>query len=108
MFLRVFSFLLLIIFCNSCDKFSFTKKTSSSNSQGTDTILDFSSVDVSPSFKVCDSLIDKISEEMRESPKVLATGGLAKPIMEVSNKTDRITEDLTLWGLHYIYHSRIK
>ena len=56
MFLRVFSFLLVIVFCTSCDKFSFSK-----NNQkiALDTIVDFSSVDTFPSFKVCDSLIDK-------------------------------------------------
>jgi hypothetical protein len=56
MFLRVFSFLILIVFFTSCDKFSFSKK---SQKITLDTIVDFTSVDFSPSFKVCDSLIDK-------------------------------------------------
>lgn len=56
MFLRVFTFLLLIICITSCDYFSFTKKT---KQPVLDTIVDFSSVDIFPSFKVCDSIITK-------------------------------------------------
>lgn len=59
MFLRVFSFLILIIFVTSCDKFSFIKNTNTANEIELDTIVDFSSVDVSPSFNVCKSIIDK-------------------------------------------------
>ncbi|ARV16468.1 hypothetical protein [Polaribacter sp. SA4-12] len=56
MFLRVFSFLLIIFFITSCDKISFSKNK---NVQVLDTIVDYSSVDTFPSFKVCDSIIDK-------------------------------------------------
>ena len=56
MFLRFFTFLLVIIFCTSCDKLSFTKNK---DLHVLDTIVDFTSVDFSPSFKACDSLIDK-------------------------------------------------
>ena len=56
MFLRVFSFLILIVFLTSCDKFSFSKKE---YQQVLDTIVNFNAVDFSPSFKVCDSIIDK-------------------------------------------------
>ena len=56
MFLRNLSFLLLIIFFTSCDKFSFTKTTTAAK---LDTIVDFTSVDTFPSFKECDSIIDK-------------------------------------------------
>ena len=56
MSLRAFSFLFVIFLCTSCDKFSFSKK---SQKIALDTIVDFSSVDTFPSFKVCDSLIDK-------------------------------------------------
>ncbi|MFT5257879.1 MAG: hypothetical protein ACI8VJ_000057 [Polaribacter sp.] len=56
MFLRIFSLFLLFLLITSCDKFSFGKRN---NNQVLDTILNFSSVDTSPSFKVCDSLIDK-------------------------------------------------
>jgi len=56
MFLRIFSLLLLFLLITSCDKFSFPKRN---NSQVLDTIVNFSSVDTSPSFKVCDSIIEK-------------------------------------------------
>jgi hypothetical protein len=59
MFLRVFSFLILIVFFTSCDKFSYKKYSKRSAELTLDTIIDFSSVDISPSFKICDSLIDK-------------------------------------------------
>ncbi|MEO9570380.1 MAG: hypothetical protein ABJH82_04905 [Polaribacter sp.] len=56
MFLRTLSFLLIIVFCTSCDKFTFSKNTQKGI---LDTIVDFSSVDTFPSFRVCDSIIDK-------------------------------------------------
>lgn len=56
MYLRFLTFLMVLLFCTSCDYFSFSKKK---NLQVVDTIVDFTSVDFSPSFKVCDSLIDK-------------------------------------------------
>jgi hypothetical protein len=56
MFLRVFPFFILMFFFTSCDNFSFSK---SKNKQVIDTIVNFTSVDVSPSFKVCDSIINK-------------------------------------------------
>lgn len=54
--MRIFSFLILIFFITSCDKFSFSKNK---DLQVIDTIVDFTSVDTYPSFKACDSLIDK-------------------------------------------------
>ena len=59
MFLRVFPFLLMIFFITSCDKFSFSKNK---KDQTLDTIVNFSSVDTFPSFKVCDSIIDKVKK----------------------------------------------
>lgn len=53
--MRVFYFLVLLIFFTSCDKFSFSKKE---HLQVIDT-FDVTSVDTFPSFKVCDSIIDK-------------------------------------------------
>ncbi|EAQ40777.1 hypothetical protein [Polaribacter sp. MED152] len=58
--MRVFSFLILIICITSCDNLSLVKNT---NEQVLDTIVDFTSVDTYPSFKVCDSLIDKIEKQ---------------------------------------------
>lgn len=56
MFIRVLSFLLMVFFITSCDKFSFSKNDKNSV---LDTIVDFSSVDTFPSFKPCDSIFDK-------------------------------------------------
>jgi hypothetical protein len=56
MLLRVFSFLILILFFTCCDKFPFTRKDKSFQ---LDTFVDYSSVDFSPSFKGCYGLIDK-------------------------------------------------
>ena len=56
MFLRFFFFLVIIFSITSCDKFLFSK---SKSIQVLDTIVDFASVDTSPSFKECDSIIDK-------------------------------------------------
>ncbi len=56
MFSRVFTFLIMIIFTTSCDKFSLSKNTQNLK---LDTIVDFSSVDTFPSFKPCDSIINK-------------------------------------------------
>ena len=54
--LRFFSLLSVLIFFTSCDMFLTSKNK---KQQVLDTIIDFSSVDTFPSFKVCDSLIDK-------------------------------------------------
>ena len=56
MILRVLTFFMIIFFITSCDKFSFIKNT---KKQALDTIVDFSSVDTFPSFKGCDSIINK-------------------------------------------------
>ena len=56
MLLRVLSLLILILFFTCCDKFPFTRKDKSFQ---LDTLVDYSSVDFSPSFKGCYGLIDK-------------------------------------------------
>jgi hypothetical protein len=56
MVLRVLTFLFLLFFITSCDKFSFSKNK---NTNVLDTIVDFSFIDTFPSFKICDSIIDK-------------------------------------------------
>lgn len=56
MLLRVFVFLLIVVSFGSCDYISFKKDTPK---QKIDTIVDVKTVDVSPSFQVCDSIIDK-------------------------------------------------
>ena len=56
MFLRVIPFLLVLVLCNSCDRLTWFD---SSKMEPLDTIVDFSVVDLSPSFKACDSIINK-------------------------------------------------
>ncbi|NCT08861.1 MAG: hypothetical protein GW772_02095 [Flavobacteriia bacterium] len=56
MFLRVFFVVILVIFCSSCDRFSLSKKQQLLD---LDTIINFNEVDFSPSFKICDSIIEK-------------------------------------------------
>lgn len=56
MFLRVFSLFFFSLLITSCDHLSFSKIK---KNQVLDTLVNFSSVDTSPSFKVCDSIIDK-------------------------------------------------
>lgn len=54
--MRVFFVILVFFLVTSCDKLPFTK---SQNLPELDTIVDFTSVDLSPSFKVCDSIVAK-------------------------------------------------
>jgi len=56
---RVVFLFLIVLLSTSCQFFKLDKKT---DLQEVDTIIDFSSVDVSPSFKVCDSIIDKVAK----------------------------------------------
>lgn len=56
MLARVLSFLFISFFMTSCDKISFLKND---KNIVLNTSVDFSSVDTFPSFKVCDSIIDK-------------------------------------------------
>lgn len=56
MIVRVFSFLILLMFCTSCENFPFSKKQ---QKPVLDTIINFNEVDFSPSFKICDSIIEK-------------------------------------------------
>jgi len=55
----IFSFLIVLL-CSSCQFFNFNKKITL---QEIDTIVNFSIVDVSPSFAICDSLIDKTKKD---------------------------------------------
>ena len=54
--MRVFFFSLILLFITSCDHLLFSKIK---KNQVLDTIVNFSSVDTSPSFKACDSIINK-------------------------------------------------
>ena len=56
---RVISIFLFVLVGTSCEFFNLNKK---SQLQEVDTIINFSSVDVSPSFTICDSIIEKIAK----------------------------------------------
>lgn len=57
--MRVLSIFVVMMFFTSCDKLTLTKKQPL---QPIDTIVDFSSVDTSPSFPGCDSIFDKVQK----------------------------------------------
>jgi type III pantothenate kinase len=53
-----------------------------------------------------DFLVEKLSEEMGTSPKIIATGGLAKFIAPYSKKIEKIEPNLTLEGLYYLWKKK--
>lgn len=57
--MRYFLFICLMSSFTSCEYFSFEKNK---NLEKIDMDVDYTSVDVSPSFKVCDALIDKVKK----------------------------------------------
>ncbi|HQI57077.1 MAG TPA: type III pantothenate kinase [Syntrophorhabdaceae bacterium] len=50
-----------------------------------------------------DGIVNKIKEEVRTNPHVIATGGFANLIFEDSNTLDEVDEFLTLKGLKILY-----
>ncbi|WP_445747492.1 hypothetical protein [Polaribacter sp.] len=54
--MRVFFVVFILIFCSSCDYFPLSKKQQLPD---LDTIINFNEVDFSPSFAICDSLLEK-------------------------------------------------
>ena len=51
-----------------------------------------------------DGLVRRIESELGYKATVVATGGLANRIAPLSDTIDAVDEDLTLWGLHHVYH----
>lgn len=84
---RIFSFLVLLLFCTSCNYFSFRKERIEIP---IDSIVDFSSVDVFPSFKVCDSLMEVTEKEscFRNTIHQKIGEELAKHTIKVKNAID--------------------
>lgn len=83
-------YLLLCVICfSSCDYFSFERKK---NIQELDTIVDKSSVDVFPSFKVCDAIIDKEKKAncFRETIHKEITTQLSQEQIKVKKPVDEI------------------
>ncbi|MDP4600227.1 MAG: hypothetical protein NWS84_03695 [Polaribacter sp.] len=89
MFLRVFSFLILVIFCTSCDKFLFSKKNQLPD---LDTIINFNEVDFSPSFAVCDSLVEKDAKSACFRTNIHQKIGeeLQKKVLTIKDSVDEI------------------
>ena len=50
-----------------------------------------------------DGIVNRIRKESGESPKVIATGGLAPLVSEVSETIDHVEEFLTLKGLMILF-----
>ncbi len=89
--LRVFSFFIILMLLASCISFQKKKDTHFS---GLDTIIDFSSVDVSPSFVTCDSLIDKIEKTtcFRQSIHQQIAEQLLKHRLTIKDSIDETVE----------------
>lgn len=89
MFLRVFSFLILVIFSTSCDKFPFSKKN---QLPVLDTIINFNEVDFSPSFAVCDSLVEKDAKSACFRTNIHQKIGeeLQKKVLTIKDSVDEI------------------
>ena len=65
--------------------------------------LDYSSVDVSPSFRVCDSLIEKDKKDtcFRTTLRQEIFSSLAKQSIQVPQSVDETIEVATKWGYAY-------
>jgi len=50
-----------------------------------------------------DGIVERIKNESRDQPKVIATGGLAKLIEAESKSIEEVDEFLTLDGLRILY-----
>jgi len=88
---RYFLFICLLISFTSCEYFSFEKNK---NIEKIDVDVDFTSVDVSPSFKVCDSLIEKEKKNtcFRTTLRQEISSSLAKQSIQVPQSVDETIE----------------
>ena len=92
---RIVSLLFLIIVSTSCEYFNFNKK---SQLQEVDTIIDFSSVDVFPTFEACKNFIDKakITDCFRTTIHKHISESLAKHQLEVKNSVNEMIKVVVL------------
>lgn len=72
---------------------------------GKDTIESIKSGIIYGNAAMVDGMVERMSKEMNSTPKVLATGGLAPLIFELSNTIEKVEQSLTLEGLKLIYNS---
>jgi uncharacterized protein YeaO (DUF488 family) len=88
---RYFLFICLLFSFTSCEYFSFEKNK---NIEKIDVDVDFTSVDVSPSFKVCDSLIEKDKKNncFRTTLRQEISSSLAKQSIQVPQSVDETIE----------------
>ena len=92
---RVLSLFLLILIGTSCEYLNLSKK---SNLQEIDTIIDFSSVDVFPTFDACKSYIDKEKKTncFRNTIHKHISENLAKHQLEVKNPVNETINVIVL------------
>jgi hypothetical protein len=88
---RYFLLICLLFSFTSCEYFSFEKNK---NIEKIDVDVDFTSVDVSPSFKVCDSLIEKEKKNtcFRTTLRQEISSSLAKQSIQVPQSVDETIE----------------
>lgn len=55
-----------------------------------------------------DGLVDRMSQEQKETPKVIATGGHAEVVARWSSRINTVDSNLTLEGLRLIYERNAK
>lgn len=72
---------------------------------GKDTIESIKSGIIYGNAAMVDGMVDRMAKEMGVSPKVLATGGLAPLIFELSSVIEKVEQSLTLEGLLIIHNS---
>ena len=89
--MRYFLLICLLFSFTSCEYFSFEKNK---NIEKIDVDVDFTSVDVSPSFKVCDSLIEKDKKNtcFRTTIRQEISSSLAKQSIQVLKSVDETIE----------------
>jgi type III pantothenate kinase len=69
---------------------------------GKDTIDSIKSGIIYGNAAMVDGMVERMAKEMGDTPKVLATGGLAPLISGVSNTIEQVEQSLTLDGLRII------
>ena len=89
--MRYFLYICLLFSFTSCEYFSFEKNK---NVEKINMDVDYTSVDVSPSFKVCDSLIDKDKKSscFRTTIRQEISSSLANQSIQVAQSIDETIE----------------